>query len=527
MILEELQGSLVTRLGCSMKGQAESHACWMLITAGTRNGAQILIYPCETPFEPTSSGVSHSPKQSKPLPDEGLKPIASLVYRNPSTSKHCCLAFSSQDCKMARKGRFTKKSKFGPGFQQPQTEANATSDPHHDGSQIHPNNGDSVPASGDLVSATSRPFHPPRSEPRPAPQMSTNSVRNSLPGHLNLDANANEETLLDEEVDNLHDASGAQSRKGRKTTEFWAVKTIDSDGTIKPAKLSVREAMERPNGRKVVLRFNNAKQAIGDEAGLLSGVLGLLGSDFGKFPICRTSWREITTKDKVYNECVKQIFHFDEDSEGIIKKNILKSMGKSWKETRLRLYDRFYEPTFTTEQNLENRPPGIDREHWRWYLDYRAKPETKEKCKKNAVNRSKQQYTHTGGSKSFARRMEEESEEQGRIVGRGELWIKVHKKKDGSYINDEARAIGVVRQYEEADEAKDELDVNYGGGSGGRALTQAPHVKPTKDDEYDFISNQDDTTSLNPRLSAIDHLQQNTLLSTVSTGAGESQCYYK
>ncbi|XP_020966228.1 uncharacterized protein LOC110266260 [Arachis ipaensis] len=208
---------------------------------------------------------------------------------------------------MARKGRFTKKSKFGPGFQQPQTGATATSDPHHDGSQIHPNSGDSVPTSGDSVPATSRPFRPPRSKPRPAPQMSTNSVQNSLPGHLNLDANANEETLVDEEVDDLHDASGAQSRRGRKTTEFWAVKTIDSDGTIKPAKLSVREAMERPNGRKIVLRFNNAKQAIGDEAGLLSGVLGLLGSDYGKFPICRKSWCQISTKDKVYNECVKVI----------------------------------------------------------------------------------------------------------------------------------------------------------------------------------------------------------------------------
>ncbi|KAL4344930.1 hypothetical protein AHAS_Ahas11G0227600 [Arachis hypogaea] len=169
----------------------------------------------------------------------------------------------------------------------------------------------------------------------------------------------------------------SQSRKGRKTTEFWEVKIIDSDGTIKPARISVREAMERPNGRKVVLRFNSTKQAIGDEAGLLSGVLGLLGSDYEKFPICKESWHKITTKDKVYNECVKQIFYFDEDSEGTIKKNILKSIGKSWKEARLRLYRDFYEPTFTMEQNIEQHPPGIDRDHWRWFLEYRAKVEKK------------------------------------------------------------------------------------------------------------------------------------------------------
>ncbi|RYR25319.1 hypothetical protein Ahy_B02g059017 [Arachis hypogaea] len=63
--------------------------------------------------------------------------------------------------------------------------------------------------------------------------------------------------------------------------------------------------------------------------------------------------------------------------EGIIKKNILKSMEKPWKETRLRLYNAFYKPTFMTEQNNEHRQPGIDREHWRWFLDYRAKAETK------------------------------------------------------------------------------------------------------------------------------------------------------
>ncbi|RYQ90816.1 hypothetical protein Ahy_B09g096801 [Arachis hypogaea] len=79
----------------------------------------------------------------------------------------------------------------------------------------------------------------------------------------------------------------------------------------------------------------------------------------------------------VYNECVKQIFHFNEDSEGTIKKNILKSMGKSWKEGRLRLYGDFYELTFTMEQNIEQHPSGIDREHWRWFLEYHAKAETK------------------------------------------------------------------------------------------------------------------------------------------------------
>nr|XP_025616607.1 uncharacterized protein LOC112708898 [Arachis hypogaea] len=201
--------------------------------------------------------------------------------------------------------------------------------------------------------------------------------------------------------------------------DFWL---IDSDGTIKPARLSVREAIERPNGRRIILRFNNAKQAIGNEAVLLSRVLGLLGFDFGKFLLCEESWHKIITKDK-------QIFHFDEDSEGTIKKNILKSLGKSWKETRLRLYNTFYEPTFTTEQNIEHRPPGIGREHWRWFLDYHAKAKAQNNKGEESVEESYgSQYT---------------------------------KKKDGSYINDEARAIGErIEEIEQQDESSRVLSQN-------------------------------------------------------------------
>ncbi|KAL4287630.1 hypothetical protein AHAS_Ahas19G0205400 [Arachis hypogaea] len=159
-------------------------------------------------------------------------------------------------------------------------------------------------------------------------------------------------------------ASDAEKRKGRKTIEFWDVDLIDYDGIVKDAKMSVREAMERSlNGSKIILRFNKKLQAVEDGAGLLSGILGALGSGYSKFFICEKSWEKVQGKDMVYDDCIK---------------------------------------------NLNNHPEGISREHWRWFIDYRNDPATKVKCKQNTLNPKKQLYTHTGGSKSLARAREEE-----------------------------------------------------------------------------------------------------------------------
>ncbi|XP_072054717.1 uncharacterized protein [Arachis hypogaea] len=89
------------------------------------------------------------------------------------------------------------------------------------------------------------------------------------------------------------------------TTEFWDVKTIEFDGTFKQLHLSVKKAMKSPSGRTIVLRFNERLQPVGNEAGILSDVLGLLGFDYTKFPICEKDWRKVRSKDKIYNECVK------------------------------------------------------------------------------------------------------------------------------------------------------------------------------------------------------------------------------
>ncbi|KAL4300353.1 hypothetical protein AHAS_Ahas17G0192400 [Arachis hypogaea] len=225
--------------------------------------------------------------------------------------------------------------------------------------------------------------------------------------------------------------------------------------------MSLREAIERSlNGSKIILRFNEELQAVGDRAGLLSGILGALGSDYSKFPICEKSWLKVRGKDRVYDDCIKEMFHF-QDSSGLIKKLFLKQMGKSWKDTRGRLFDSHYKPTRTLEQNLEQHPEGIPREHWKWFIEYHNDPATKAKCKQNALNRKKQLYMHTGGSKSLARAREEESQLQGRTVGRGEVWILKHKRSDGSYIHEEARRIGEkISELEQLDESTRILSEN-------------------------------------------------------------------
>ncbi|XP_020963410.1 uncharacterized protein LOC110265020 [Arachis ipaensis] len=88
------------------------------------------------------------------------------------------------------------------------------------------------------------------------------------------------------------------------------------------------------------------------------------------------------------------------------------------------------------------------------FFDYRNSEDTTEKCRKNAKNRSKQLYTHTGGLKILARCGEEKSELQGRRLSRGELWILTHKRRNASYIHPEARTISErIEEIEQHDES--------------------------------------------------------------------------
>ncbi|RYR73493.1 hypothetical protein Ahy_A02g007853 [Arachis hypogaea] len=97
---------------------------------------------------------------------------------------------------------------------------------------------------------------------------------------------------------------------------------------------------------------------------------------------------------------------------------------------RNRLYHHCYDLELSLEENIENRPPGIISDHWRWFLNYRNSEET-------------------------------QSERQERRVSRGELYLLTHKRANGSYVHDAAQAIGErIEAIEQCDESSRLLSQN-------------------------------------------------------------------
>ncbi|XP_025685566.1 uncharacterized protein [Arachis hypogaea] len=205
--------------------------------------------------------------------------------------------------------------------------------------------------------------------------------------------------------------------------------------------LTVKEALALPLGKKIVIPHNRELQLVGQAAGLLSGFLGTLGADFQQLPICEKNWKIMNKafKEHAFDQ-VKQVFHYKDDGRGRIKRRIVQRIGRSWRNVRNHLFHKVYDKELTFEENLKRKPAGIE-----------------EKCRKNAINRSKQLYTHTGGSKTMTRKKHEE----GRPIGRGEVWTMSHKKKNGSYMNEDARVVGeAIEHIESQDPSSKESSQN-------------------------------------------------------------------
>ncbi|PIN12573.1 hypothetical protein CDL12_14809 [Handroanthus impetiginosus] len=224
----------------------------------------------------------------------------------------------------------------------------------------------------------------------------------------------------------------------RKSNKYWTVDLKDENGEITKARLRVNDVFVLLEGKKIVLEWNELGQPIRESGGLLEQLLGHVASEFTNFPISYIKWSKIPTscKNHVWNNIIQD--KFDVSDEGH-KKYIMGSLRKKWMDNCSRLFTKHYDLALSWEANLEKRPAYIPRDQWARFLEYRMSETTQLTIKKNIKNQSKQKISHTLGSMSIARKMNQIEMKTGRTGTRAEMYAISHKKKDGSYVNDNIR----------------------------------------------------------------------------------------
>ncbi|XLU25006.1 hypothetical protein S245_061072, partial [Arachis hypogaea] len=63
-------------------------------------------------------------------------------------------------------------------------------------------------------------------------------------------------------------------------------------------------------------------------------------------------------------------------SDNLAKRFLLQSLGKKWREHRIKFWNDFYDPRLSKTEIINNAPEDIAPDQWALFVEYRLKPET-------------------------------------------------------------------------------------------------------------------------------------------------------
>ncbi|KAK7290598.1 hypothetical protein RIF29_05134 [Crotalaria pallida] len=87
--------------------------------------------------------------------------------------------------------------------------------------------------------------------------------------------------------------TSTRRRKGRVSTHYWSVDTIDGEEHVKKMNVKVKDIHNLPPGTRVIVEFDDYFSPIGEAAGLLAGVCGQLATNTTLFPISFDKWPDM------------------------------------------------------------------------------------------------------------------------------------------------------------------------------------------------------------------------------------------
>ncbi|KAH7670262.1 putative transposase Ptta/En/Spm plant protein [Dioscorea alata] len=213
-------------------------------------------------------------------------------------------------------------------------------------------------------------------------------------------------------ADSNHNEQEENQNDGTRLKNVPAVNDAENLNAEKRGRTTLKELWSLPPEERIVVSANHLGQPIGSEAQLLAGFLGMLARTGQQIGLHYESWYKVpkTLKDELF-KFIELLFSLE-----ISKEYVLKSLGKKWRDYKHDLKKRHFKREDGLQANKDKHPNATIRWQWEQLVDfwYSSKGEDSERL--GVASRKQQKYTHTSGSKSFARKEKEMDKANGKLA---------------------------------------------------------------------------------------------------------------
>ncbi|CAN1128575.1 hypothetical protein LINPERHAP2_LOCUS4714 [Linum perenne] len=140
---------------------------------------------------------------------------------------------------------------------------------------------------------------------------------------------------------------------------------------------------------------------------------------------------------------VQTQIHVDDSEIEAVRRYIELVLAEQWRKHKLYLYEMNFTKRTIPDEEKRRRPlEGVSLHDWVKYLDIVDTDKAKKQRETNKTNRNMKKINHRSGSRPQHLWTNEYEVEHGEPPSRGDLFIAMHKGKDGKYKSDEAKAVG-------------------------------------------------------------------------------------
>ncbi|RLM64397.1 uncharacterized protein C2845_PM16G19560 [Panicum miliaceum] len=185
-----------------------------------------------------------------------------------------------------------------------------------------------------------------------------------------------------------------------------------------------------PKGMRIPVSLNASGLPIGKEAATLSSFLGTLARDGILAPLSHLGWKNVPERNK---DVMRHIVKLKFDIAPVGELWIVKNLGKKWKSWKSILKQKHFDAHETEEERLADRNPRVLEEQWRFLVEYWSTEKAQAASARNKACQANVTTYHSSGTKSFARRIEEERQKRPNNDEPTveDLFILTHTPKDG------------------------------------------------------------------------------------------------